>query len=63
MSSSNRMGKTENNYLDYYERIKEWSQRMAKMMMLINNGDYVFNPAKLSYGRQFDNGKRYTEAL
>ena len=63
MSSSYRMGKTENNYLDYYERIKEWSQRMAKMMMLINNGDFVFNPEKLSYGRQFDNGKRYTEAL
>ena len=52
-----RMGKTEYNYLDYYERIKKWSQRMAKMMMLINNGDYVFDPAKLSYVHYKDKTK------
>ena len=29
----------------------------AKMMMLINNGDYVFDPAKLSYVHYKDKTK------
>ena len=52
-----RMGKTEYNYGTLYEGIKKWAQRNAKMMMLINNGDYVFDPAKLSYVHYKDKTK------